>query len=236
MAARRVLEDTRGGFTRGLGDATHLPMPRAHVLLALALPLAAACAQKPSPSSGAGSTTATSAAPPSGSTPTSTVTSPATASGSLWDLSAKAIDGAETPLSTYKGKVALVVNVASECGYTPQYAGLEKLYEKYKDRGFFVLGFPSNEFGGQEPGTNGEIATFCRSKYGVAFPMFSKVETKGPNASPVYKLVTAGHGEPKWNFHKYLVGKDGKVRGAWPSAVTPEDAKLAQAIEAALAE
>ncbi len=204
-------------------------MPRAARLLALAVPLFVACAQKPAPSSGAGSTTATSAPAPAGS-------AAAPSSGSLWDLSAKAIDGAETPLSTYKGKVALVVNVASECGYTPQYAGLEKLYEKYKDRGFYVLGFPSNEFGGQEPGTNPEIATFCRSKYGVAFPMFAKVETKGANASPVYKLVTANHGEPKWNFHKYLVGKDGKVRGAYPSAVTPEDGKLLQAIEAALAE
>ena len=146
------------------------------------------------------------------------------------------LDGTEVPLATYKGKVVLVVNVASQCGYTPQYEGLEKLYEKNKERGFVILGFPSNEFGGQEPGTNAEIATFCRSKYGVAFPMFAKVETKGAGASPIYKLLTADHGEPKWNFHKYLVGKDGKVRAAYPSAVTPADEKLAQAIDAALAE
>lgn len=201
--------------------------PRCVVPSIAALALVA-CAQKPVPSP----TSTTEATPASaGSAP-----SAASRAASLHELSAKAIDGTEVPLSTYKGKVVLVVNVASQCGYTPQYEGLEKLYEKNKDRGFVILGFPSNEFGGQEPGTNAEIATFCRSKYGVAFPMFAKVETKGAGASPIYKLLTADHGEPKWNFHKYLVGKDGKVRAAYPSAVTPADEKLAQAIDAALAE
>ena len=197
-------------------------------LAALAL---AACAQKPVPSP---TTTTTEGRPGAGA---SAAPAPnAARASSLHELSAKAIDGTEVPLATYKGKVVLVVNVASQCGYTPQYEGLEKLYEKNQERGFVILGFPSNEFGGQEPGTNAEIATFCRSKYGVAFPMFAKVETKGAGASPIYKLLTADHGEPKWNFHKYLVGKDGKVRAAYPSAVTPADEKLAQALDAALAE
>jgi glutathione peroxidase len=195
------------------------------VALACSVVALAACS-KPSPS--ASTTTATSA--------TSVTTANAAPSASLWELSAKGIDGKDVALSTYKGKVVLAVNVASECGYTPQYEGLEKLYEKYKDKGFFVLGFPSNEFGGQEPGSNSEIATFCKSKYGVTFPMFAKIETKGANASPVYKLLTANHGEPKWNFHKYLVGKDGRVRMAYPSKVKPDDAELTKAIDVALAE
>ena len=153
---------------------------------------------------------------------------------SLYDLSANTIDGTPKNLSDYKGKVVLVVNTASACGYTPQYAGLEQLYQDYKDKGVVVLGFPSNDFGGQEPGTAAEIKTFCEKKYHVTFPMFAKVKTKGDGQSPVYAFLVAGHGEPKWNFHKYLVGKDGKVRAAFPSAVKPDSAELKGAIEAAL--
>ena len=113
------------------------------------------------------------------------------------------LDGTPEPLAAYEGKVLLVVNTASECGYTPQYDGLEALHEKYAARGFAVLGFPSNDFGGQEPGSSTEIATFCRSKYGVRFPMFAKVETTGPGRTALYALLGTKLGEPKWNFHKY---------------------------------
>jgi glutathione peroxidase len=163
---------------------------------------------------------------------------PALAAGegvmSFYDLTANTLDGKPAQLSEYKGKVLLVVNTASECGYTPQYAGLEKLYEAYKDKGVVVLGFPSNDFGGQEPGTAADIKTFCEKKYHVTFPMFAKVKVKGEGQSPVYKFLAEGHGEPKWNFHKYVVGKDGQVRAAFASAVKPDSAELASAIEAAL--
>ena len=155
---------------------------------------------------------------------------------SFHDLSANSLDGKKTDLSQYKGKVLLVVNTASECGYTPQYEGLEKLYEQYKDKGLVVLGFPSNEFGGQEPGSSAQIAEFCRSKYSIQFPMFEKVATKsGTEQSPVYKFLTAKHGEPKWNFTKYLVGKDGQVKAMFPSKVTPESAELRGAIDGEIA-
>ncbi|HVO29318.1 MAG TPA: glutathione peroxidase, partial [bacterium] len=124
---------------------------------------------------------------------------------SFHDLTANSLDGKPVKMSDYKGKVLLVVNTASECGFTPQYAGLEKLYEDYKDRGVVVLGFPSNDFGGQEPGTPAQIRAFCDTKYHVQFPLFEKVKTKGAGQSPVYAFLTKGHGEPKWNFHKYLV-------------------------------
>ncbi len=153
---------------------------------------------------------------------------------SLYELTVNTLAGQPQPLAAYKGKVALVVNTASECGFTPQYTGLEKLYEKYKDRGLVVLGFPSNDFGKQEPGTSEQIQTFCKKNYGVQFPMFEKVATKGAGQSPVYKLVTANLGEPKWNFHKYLVGKDGQPIKAFPSKVTPDSKELTDAIEAAL--
>jgi len=153
---------------------------------------------------------------------------------SFYDLSANALDGTPHKLSEYKGKVLLVVNTASECGFTPQYAGLEKLYLTYKDKGVVVLGFPSNDFGGQEPGTAAEIKTFCETKYHVTFPMFAKVKTKGEGQSPVYKFLVAKDGGPKWNFHKYVVGKDGQVHAGFPSAVKPESAELRDAIEAAL--
>ena len=155
---------------------------------------------------------------------------------SLHELSAQTIDLKPQPLSMYKGRVLLVVNTASECGNTPQYAGLEKLHEELKDRGFSVLGFPSNDFGGQEPGSEAEIKQFCNLRYHVTFPMFAKVKTKGPDKSPVYAFLTAKNGEPKWNFHKYLVGKDGQVIRAFPARLPPDDKELRAAIEAALAQ
>lgn len=149
----------------------------------------------------------------------------------------KKIDGSAVDLSKYKGKVVLIVNVASRCGYTPQYAGLQKLYDTYKDKGLVVLGFPANEFGAQEPGSDAEIASFCSSKYGVTFDMFSKIVVKGPNKAPLYKTLTEGAtppGEVSWNFEKFLVGRDGKIVGRYKSAVAPDDAKLTGAIEAEL--
>jgi glutathione peroxidase len=152
---------------------------------------------------------------------------------SVLDLTVPTIDGNQQPLSAYRGKVLLIVNVASECGFTPQYVGLEKLWEEYKGRGLVVLGFPSNDFGGQEPGSEAEIKKFCSTNFHVSFPMFAKVKTKGDGQAPIYKLL-AEKGEPKWNFHKYLVGKDGKIVAAFASKVAPESAELRQAIEAAL--
>lgn len=155
---------------------------------------------------------------------------------SIHDLTVNTLDGKPESLADFKGKVLVVVNTASECGYTPQYEGLEKLYEANKDKGVVVLGFPSNDFGGQEPGTAAEIKLFCESKYHVQFPMFEKVKTKGEGQSPVYQFLTAKYGEPKWNFHKYVVGKDGQVRAAFPSKVTPDSPELAEAIASALKE
>ena len=155
---------------------------------------------------------------------------------SLYDLSTNTLEGQPAPLAAYKGKVSLVVNLASKCGYTPQYKGLEALSEASKDKGFVILGFPSNEFGGQEPGTPEEIRSFCSLTYGVTFPLFEKSVTKpGAGQSPVYTFLTAGRDAPKWNFSKYLVGKDGTVVGSWASGTTPESAELHTAIEAALA-
>lgn len=153
---------------------------------------------------------------------------------SLYDLSLDTLAGQPQALSAYRGKVVLAVNVASACGFTPQYAGLEKLYQRYRDRGLVVLGFPCNQFGGQEPGTATEIQAFCSTTYGVTFPMFAKLDVKGPRQAPVYQFLTKGFGEPQWNFHKYLVGKDGQVLQAFPSQVTPESPELIAALEAAL--
>ncbi len=154
---------------------------------------------------------------------------------SLHELKASALDGKELALSDYKGKVTLVVNVASECGFTPQYAGLQKLHDELSGKGFAVLGFPSNEFGGQEPGSPEQIRKFCESKYSVTFPLFAKVVTKpGKGQSPVYAFLTKGRDAPSWNFCKYLVGKDGKVVKFYASKVAPDDAELRKAIEAAL--
>lgn len=153
---------------------------------------------------------------------------------SLHDFKINSLEGKPVNLADYKGKVVLVVNVASKCGLTPQYAGLEKLYETYKDKGFVILGFPCNDFNGQEPGTPEEILTFCSGKYNVTFPMFEKVSVKGANVSPVYQFLETGYSAPEWNFHKYLIGKDGKVIDSFASRMTPQDPKITAAIEAAL--
>jgi len=150
----------------------------------------------------------------------------------------KKIDGSSVDLSQYKGKTVLIVNVASRCGYTPQYKGLQSLYDKYKGQGLVILGFPANEFGGQEPGSDAEIATFCSSKYGVTFDMFSKIVVKGQGMAPLYKTLTESAtpaGDVKWNFEKFLIGRDGKIAGRFASGVSPEDSALVKAIEAALA-
>jgi glutathione peroxidase len=154
---------------------------------------------------------------------------------SLHNLSANTIEKKPQALGAYKDKVVLVVNTASECGFTPQYAGLQELYQSYKDKGLVVLGFPSNDFGGQEPGKDSEVLSFCQSRFGVTFPLFSKSVVKGSDASPVFKFLASGHGEPQWNFHKYLVDKKGVVVKAFPSKVEPGDPALIQAIEQALA-
>ena len=145
------------------------------------------------------------------------------------------IVGGKEDLCQYAGKVVLVVNTASYCGYTPQYKGLQALNEKYKSRGLVILGFPSNDFGGQEPGTEAEIKKFCSLKYNVGFPMFAKVKTKGEGQAPLYKYLSQ-KGEPQWNFHKYLVGKDGVVKAAFPSKIAPDSPELRAAIDAALKE
>lgn len=144
------------------------------------------------------------------------------------------IDGHPQPLSQYAGKVLLVVNVASRCGFTPQYTGLEQLWNDYRDRGVVVLGFPSNEFMGQEPGSEPEIKKFCSLKYNVTFPMFGKVHTHGSDVSPLYRILGES-GRPRWNFYKYVVGKDGKVREVFSSFVKPDAPKLRNALDAALA-
>ncbi|MSP59200.1 MAG: glutathione peroxidase [Myxococcales bacterium] len=153
---------------------------------------------------------------------------------SLYDLTATTLDGKPRPLSIYQGKVTLVVNTASECGFTPQYTGLEALHAELANRGLVVLGFPSNDFGGQEPGSSQEIAVFCTARYKITFPLFEKVVIRGEGQSPVYRFLTAAHGEPKWNFHKYLVGRDGAVRAAFSSRVSPNAPELRQAIDEAL--
>ena len=154
---------------------------------------------------------------------------------SLYDLKTQTLLGKPADLADYRGKVTLVVNVASYCGYTPQYKGLEQLHRELKDKGFAVLGFPSNDFGEQEPGTGEEIATFCKLTYDVTFPMFAKVVTmRGPDQSPVYTYLGASGHLPAWNFAKYLVGKDGRVRAFFASAVTPDEPALRVAIADAL--
>ncbi|MFN7973046.1 MAG: glutathione peroxidase [Acidobacteriota bacterium] len=155
--------------------------------------------------------------------------------GSLYDIETTTLAGAPAQLRDYRGKVTLVVNVASECGYTPQYAGLQALHAELSGRGFAVLGFPSNEFGKQEPGTPEQIQTFCKRNYGVTFPMFSKIQTKaGAGQSPVYKLLGEIGSLPAWNFAKYLVGKKGNPIAFYPSDVEPGSKELRNAIESAL--
>jgi glutathione peroxidase len=154
---------------------------------------------------------------------------------SFYAMSTTKLSGEPVDLKEYAGKVALVVNTASKCGFTPQYKGLQALYSELNPRGFVILGFPSNDFGGQEPGTSEEIKQFCELNYKVTFPMFSKVVTKaGPEQSPIYSWLGQTGNLPKWNFSKYVIGKDGKVVAFFPSNVTPDAPELRQAIEAAL--
>jgi len=155
---------------------------------------------------------------------------------SLYDIRVTTLAGETTDLSAYRGKVLLIVNTASQCGFTPQYAGLEDLYRKYKDRGFAVLGFPCNQFGAQEPGNDADIANFCEKNYGVSFPMFAKIEVNGPNAHPLFVRLKAeapgilGTEGIKWNFTKFLLDKDGKVHSRYAPTVTPESLEPTVAI------
>ena len=158
---------------------------------------------------------------------------------SIYDFEALSIQGQPAPLAAQRGKVMLVVNTASACGFTPQFAGLETLWKTYADKGLVVLGFPSNEFGGQDPGSDGEIASFCEMNYGVSFPMMSKVKVNGADAHPLWKWLTKeapgilGSKSVKWNFTKFLIGRDGKVLGRYAPTDKPES--IAKDIEAALA-
>jgi glutathione peroxidase len=163
------------------------------------------------------------------------LTASAFAASSVHEFTMNSIDGKPVSLSSYKGKVLLLVNVASKCGYTPQYTGLQSLYDQYRNKGFVIIGVPANNFGGQEPGTDEEIKTFCSRNYNVTFPMMSKVSVKGSDMTPLYGYLTQGSGDVKWNFTKFLVGKDGKVISRFESKVTPDDPELTGAIESALA-
>ena len=162
------------------------------------------------------------------------------AASSVHDFTLNSINGTPISLADYKGKVMLIVNVASQCGYTYQYEGLQALYAKYKDRGLVVAGFPANNFGGQEPGTNAEIGAFCKSKFGVTFPMFGKISVAGKDKAPLYQFLTDRAANPKtggeipWNFTKYLVDRNGKVLARFDAPVEPESRQLVSAIEAAL--
>lgn len=154
---------------------------------------------------------------------------------SIYDFTLNSIEGKPAPLAGYRGKVLLLVNVASYCGYTPQYKGLEALYEKYKDRGLVVVGFPANNFGEQEPGSNAEIKDFCERTYHVKFPMYEKVSVDGADKTPLYQYLTSAMGgDIQWNFTKFLVARDGKLLKRFEPGVTPESQEVISAIEAAL--
>ena len=159
---------------------------------------------------------------------------------SVFDYMLNTIDGQPAPLSAYKGKVVMLVNVASRCGFTPQYTALEAIYERYEERGFVIIGIPANNFGAQEPGTNQEIKTFCSSKYNVTFPMMAKVSVKGDDKTPLYQYLTDKAASPKtggeiqWNFTKFLVGPDGQIVARFEPKVTPDSQEVTAAIEKAL--
>jgi glutathione peroxidase len=158
------------------------------------------------------------------------------AASTIYNFSLPSIEGKPMPLSDFKGKVILMVNVASQCGYTPQYTALESLYEKYKDQGFVIVGFPANNFGAQEPGTNEEIKTFCSRKYSVKFPLYSKISVKGADQAPLYQYLTQQKdssigGEIKWNFTKFLVDREGHVVQRFEPAVTPDSKEVVDAVE-----
>jgi glutathione peroxidase len=161
------------------------------------------------------------------------------AASNIYDFTLPLLNGKAEPLASYKGKVVLVVNVASRCGFTPQYTALEATYEKYKDQGFVIIGFPANNFGGQEPGTNEEIQKFCTGKYNVTFPVYGKVSVKGDDQTPLYNYLTkeanpALAGDIKWNFTKFLVDRNGNVVQRFESAVTPDSPEVIAAIETQL--
>jgi glutathione peroxidase len=154
-----------------------------------------------------------------------------------YDFTFRSIDGQPLPLSKFKGKAVLIVNVASQCGLTPQYSGLEELWRAKRDRGLVVLGVPANDFGAQEPGTENQIKTFCETRFGIDFPMTAKEHVVGGAAHPFYKWIVAQFGAdaaPKWNFHKYLIAKDGSVVGTFGSRTEPNDATMGKAIDEAL--
>jgi glutathione peroxidase len=160
---------------------------------------------------------------------------------SMYEFTMKDIDGKDVKIDTYQGKVAMIVNTASKCGYTPQYEGLEALYEKYKDKGFVILGFPANNFMGQEPGTEKEIKEFCTLKYHVSFPMFSKISVKGTDQHPFYTYLTNKGSDPQfagditWNFEKFIADKHGNIIARFPPKTTPDAPEVVKAIETALA-
>lgn len=159
---------------------------------------------------------------------------------SMYDFKMKNIDGQEVKLDAYKGKVVMIVNTASKCGYTPQYEGLEAMYEKYKDRGLVILGFPANNFMGQEPGTEKEIKEFCTLKYNVTFPMFSKISVKGTDQNPLYTFLTNEKSNPgfsgdiTWNFEKFVADRSGKIIARFPPKTKPDDPEVMKTIETAL--
>ena len=158
---------------------------------------------------------------------------------SVLDFTMNTIDGKPQPLTAYKGKVLMIINTASECGFTPQYETLEKLYEKYKDKGFRILAFPANNFGEQEPGTNSEIKTFCSTKYHTTFDLFEKISVKGADQHPLYKYITQDSpfpGDVKWNFQKYLVDRSGKIAVRYMSKVDPISKEVTDEVEKLLAE
>jgi glutathione peroxidase len=180
-----------------------------------------------------------SAAPAASAAPATQPAQPSNQKSPL-DFTVQNIDGKAVNLDQYRGKVVLIVNVASKCGNTPQYAGLEKMYEQYKDQGLVILGFPANNFGHQEPGTNSQIKTFCTSKYDVTFPMFSKISVKGDDMAPLYQFLTRQKTAPKpagnvsWNFEKFLVGRDGDVIARFTPKTKPDNKELVAAVQTAL--
>jgi glutathione peroxidase len=227
--------------------ARHRPCPllpacfsRAALLMTLGASVACKANEAPKAPEASAETAApaetTASAAPAAEAPTTAVAAAAPSEApSIYSFTMKRLDGTPTSLSAWSGKVLLVVNTASKCGYTPQYQGLQQLHTTYSGRGFEVLGFPSNDFGGQEPGTAQEIQNFCISMYDVNFPMFEKTKTIGQDRSPLYALLSDAHGAPQWNFHKYLIDKHGHPVQAWPSKVEPGAPEIASAIEAQLA-
>jgi len=209
----------------------------AALLLALGACKAAESAKAPEANPASAEAPPTAAESPAAPAPASSETpapAAAVAPASIYGFKTTRLDGSPASLSEWSGKVLLIVNTASKCGYTPQYEGLQKLHAKYAPRGFAVLGFPSNDFGGQEPGSAEEIAKFCTSIYAVNFPMFAKTKVVGQERSELYALLSNALGEPKWNFHKYLIDKQGRPVQAWGSKVEPGTAEIASAIEGQL--